>query len=274
MSHKASISYRDRISWAIIILALIIAVLPTGVKFKICPPISTLVLFPLRGIAALRTVITANISENQRLSRLACELALENARLKSTSKTDTVLSTRQLTLMPAQIIVRDITTLKRFFIINKGKKHGVYPGAPCIAPPGIVGKVIATSEHQSLIQTILEPGFRIAVSNWRNGEVAMACPGDNDLLMLDYVKPDADFKVGDTVITSGLGGIFPKGLTVGVVIDIPERFSGVFRPVIVQPAVTITRLETVYIIIRANTGLPSDDHWLNNLQPVEIKLPE
>jgi rod shape-determining protein MreC len=274
MSRKVVGSLHDRVSWGVIFLTIIAVILPVRFKLKISQPISTFVLFPLRGIAAFKSTITVTQSENQRLSRVACELALENARLKSVLVADTVIVNRYLTLIPCKIIVRDITTLKRFFILNKGAKHGIYTGAACIAPQGIVGKVIATSEHQSLIQTILEPGFRIAVLNRRNGELAMAYPNKNDLLMLDYVKPDADFKIGDTIITSGLGGVFPRGLKVGVVIDIPESSATVFKPIIVQPAIAITRLETVYIITKTAAGLPAYEHWLDNLHPAEIKLSE
>lgn len=276
MPYKTSVSIYDRISWIIIFVVSVIFFLPSEVKLKISGPISYFALFPLRGIATLRSTAAFTRAENQRLSQLACELALENARLKSGSRLDSAITVHNLVLIPCQIIARDITTLQRFFIINRGLSHGVSIGAPCIAPQGIVGKVIEVAEHQSLIQTILEPNFRTPILNSRTKEVAIAYPGDNELLKLDYVKPDADFKIGDTIITAGLGGLFPKGLMVGIVIDIPEQPVGIFKPVIVQPSVNIARLETVYIINKNKAaGLPeNNNHWLENLQPLQIKVPE
>jgi|YelNatPaOPRAMG01_1025707.scaffolds.fasta_scaffold02239_13 rod shape-determining protein MreC len=274
MPRKTPVSIQDRICWIIFFIVIVVIFLPSGIKLKITQPISLLALLPLRGIATLRNAITVANTENQRLSHIACELALENARLRSKTYSDSIIITnRYFALITCQIIARDFTTLKRFFILNKGKEEGIYVGAICIAPQGVVGKVIATSNHQSLVQTILDPGFRIAVSNSSNGEVAMAYPGTNDLLMLDYVKTDANFKIGDTIITSGLGGVFPKGLKVGFVIDISEQSSNAFKSVIVQPAVSLTQLTTVYIVI-IKSPIPANDHWLDNLQPIEIKFPE
>lgn len=267
-------SWQDRISWGILLISLIVYLLPPNTKIKIAAPFATVLLSPLRGIAALRTTFATITDDNNRLARLAAELALENARLKhflSIPESSMALSASSLQLLRARVIARDLTTLKRYLTISQGINSGVRIGSPVIVPEGIVGRVIAITPHQALVQTIFEPDFRVAVMNARSREIALARPAPGEKLVLDYVNKDADFQIGDTVVTSGLGGVFPKGLRLGLVVETPEPPDALFKPVSVKPFINISRVEHVFVII---TPLAPHDNWLDNLQPSEIKIPE
>lgn len=261
-------SVKDRISWSVIFISLISLFLPSNLKMTITSAIGTALLFPLRTISSLRTTIATLGSENRRLSQLAAELALENARLKSQPPLSTKPPVPK--LIRASIIARDFGTLKRFLIISRGTLDGVQTGAVALAPEGIVGRIITVSPHQALVQTIFEPGFRVAAMNSRTRDVALARPASENLLSLDYVGSDADFQPGDTLITSGLGGIFPKGLPIGIVSTVDKKEDALFQSVLVEPFVPITRLEQLFII--SIDSIP--DAWLDNLKPQEIKIPE
>ncbi len=274
MPRKKIGTWQDRIAWILLFSALILALLPRGTKIKIAQLPGTVILSPLRGVAYLRNTIVTLGRENQRLGRLAAELALENAWLRSSlnmEKSGTLRNFPQTKLIRATVISRDFTTLKRFFIIARGTNNGITLGAPVISPEGIVGVVISTSFSQSLIQTIFEPDFRIAVLNNRSREIALARPGSEEMLHLEYAAKDADFKPGDTIITSGIGGIFPKGLPVGQVIAVPEKPDELFKPVLVQPFARITALEQVYVFLLPGNA---DHEWLEGLKPREITIPE
>lgn len=272
MPYKPAVSKYDRISWGIIIFALVVNIIPPVSKLKLVHPLAETMLLPNRTIAFLKTFITRNRNLTQRLSQIACELAVENARLKSARNDTSIIAPGNANLLSSQIIARDLNTLKRFLLLNRGAVHKIRIGATAITPEGIVGRIIAVSPRQSLVQTILEPGFRIAVLNSRNGELAICRPKYNeDLLVLDYVNPDADFKIGDTILSSGLGGIFPKGLKIGIVIETPAA-QDVFKKVYVKPFVTLSRVENIYIIVpnppAPNTNSPSES------LPFELSLPE
>ncbi|MEO0020361.1 MAG: rod shape-determining protein MreC [candidate division WOR-3 bacterium] len=261
-------SVKDRISWSVILVSLISLFLPDNLKLTVTSSLGTVFLFPLRTISSLRTTIATLGSENRRLSQLCAELALENARLKSQLPLRT--SPPAAKIIRAPIIARDLGTLKRFLTVSRGTIDGIQIGAIALAPEGIVGRVIAVSTHQALVQTIFEPGFRVAAMNNRTRDVALMSPTSENLLSLDYVAPDADFQPGDTVITSGLGGIFPKGLAIGVVKTVNKNEDALFQSVLVEPFAPITRLEQVFIL--SFDSFP--DPWLDNLKPQEIKIPE
>jgi rod shape-determining protein MreC len=229
-------------------------------------------LLPLRGLNSLKMTVASLGAENRRLAQLAAQLALENARLKSSPPSQGTAPAAALKLIPAPVIARDLGTLKRFLTVSRGATCGVRIGSVALAPQGVVGKVIAVSAHQALVQTIFEPDFRVAVLNSRTRELAMARPGQENLLNLDYVSPDADYQPGDTIITSGLGGIFPKGLNIGTVKTVQNKPDALFKPVSVQPFVNITRLEQVFILAIPAESLP--EGWLENLKPAEIRIPE
>ncbi len=274
MPRKKIGTWQDRISWIFLFAALILTLLPRGTKIKISQFPATGLLFPLRGIAYLRNTIATLGTENQRLARLAAELALENAWLRSTLNREnaTTLSyPPQTRLIRASIIGCDLATLKRFFIIARGANDGIRPGTPVISPEGIVGVVTSTSPAQSLIQTIFEPDFRVAVLNNRTREVALALPGPEGLLQLEYAAKDADFQPGDTIITSGMGGVFPKGIPVGLVIATPEKPDELFKPILIRPFARITALEQVFILLFPGQA---NDEWLDGLKPREITIPE
>lgn len=283
MPGKRITSTQDRICWLLILLSFIILFLPIDFKQKITLPIATELLLPLHALNSLKRTIATLGAENRQLVQLAAELELENARLKSQpvfqnlgTKVYPILKGVEpavhYRLIPAPIIARDLTSLKRFLTVSRGVTDSIRIGSVALAPQGIVGKVGAVSSHQALIQTIFEPDFRVAVLNHRTRELAMARPGSHTLLALDYVSPDADFQTGDTIITSGLGGIFPKGLRLGTVKAVSDKPFALFQSVTVQPFVNITRLEQVFIL--SIPAEPMPEGWLDNLNPEEIKIPE
>ncbi|MGQ9677720.1 MAG: rod shape-determining protein MreC [bacterium] len=253
--------------------SLVLYLLPHNTKIKLTSPLATVILSPLRGIATLRSTIATTSNANDRLAHLAAELALENARLKNhlySSESSIAIPSNSIRLIRARVIARDITTLRRFFTVNRGSKDAVRVGTSVIAPEGIVGRVVAVSEHQALIGTIFEPDFRVAIINSRSREMGLARP-IQEKIFIDYANKNADFKAGDTIVTSGLGGVFPQGLNIGVITEIFDQPDALFKSIVVKPFVNITRIEHVFLLITPDS---LRDEWLDNLQPPEIKIPE
>lgn len=275
-------NWRERICWLVLAFSFALIFVPRSLRIIIASPLQTVLLAPLRGTAWVRQRVADLSAENSRLSQLATELAIENAHLKTVCRATELKGTGFTDQLPLQairtisapIISRDLSTFERFFIVSRGGNHGIRPGCPVLAPTGVVGKVIATSPHQSLVQTFLDPDCPIAVVDMRSRAPALTRPDRHRLLKLDYVPKDADIAVGDTIVTSGLGGIFPRGLRVGIVTEIPDRATELFKTVRVRPFVDVTRLEQVFLLCIADSLPPSlSDGWLDNLRPLELKTP-
>ncbi|MEO0085866.1 MAG: rod shape-determining protein MreC [candidate division WOR-3 bacterium] len=272
MAARTRTTWHDRGCWLLLGAALGLLVIPRPFRLKVSLPLQTVLLAPLRATAWFRQNLTDLAAENRRLTQLASELAIENARLTARSSGDqSKVPATGLPIIYCPIIGRDMSTLGRFLIVSRGASHGVIPGACAMTADGVAGRVIAAGPNQALVQTLLDPDSRIAVVNRRSGALAVARP-ENRLLILDYVPDTAGMALGDTLLTSGLGLVFPRGLRVGTITSLAGPRSGMFRHTEVKPFVDILKLEGIFVLIRQQ---PAGDHngWLESLAPPEVNIP-
>ncbi len=273
MRRKIPGQWHDRAAWTLALLGLILMLVPAPAKRRAALPLQTVLLAPIRGFTASRATVSQLRKENEHLARLAAELAVENARLRARAGVGAETGTDRLDMLRAPVIVRDLTTLERYLVISRGSNLGVRRGAPVITPEGLVGKVVAAGRHQALVQTILDPESRVAVLNSRSRIPALARPAGRRLLALDYVPKESDNRPGDTVITAGIGGVFPKGLPVGIVVSAVDRPDDMFGDLQVDPLADFSRLEWVYVVGVPGPAELEDDEWLDNLGPHEMTIP-
>jgi len=203
-----------------------------------------------RGVADLLQARGENALLRERAQRLEqdlgrlAEVELENARLRQ------LLDFRQTLagdLLTARVIGQDATGLARTLTIDRGESAGVTRGAAVLAPAGIVGQVFLVSRHAArvLLVTDHNSGVDAIVQRTRargivQGTVDAGC-------VLNYVKRTEDVQVGDMLASSGLDGIFPKGLAIGRVVAIDKRGQGLFQSAEVAPQVDPDRLEEVLV---------------------------
>ncbi len=180
------------------------------------------------------------------LGRLT-ELELENARLRGLLD---FRETLQGDVLTARVIGRDATGLSRTIVIGRGEADGIGKGAAVLAPAGIVGQVFQASRHAARVLLITDhnSGVDGLVQRTRargivQGTVDASCG-------LKYVKRTEDVQVGDVVITSGLDGIFPKGLPIGQVSSVDKRGQGLFQYAEITPQVDVDQLEEVLVTRR------------------------
>jgi rod shape-determining protein MreC len=267
--------WQDRAAWLIILLGLILLLIPHRLRIAAMQPFGAALLSPLR----LSTVVSRSLhdtrAENERLSLLAVQLAVENARLESASHTTGAEPSLGLALIRAPVIGRDLTTFEHWLIVSRGSLHGVRPGAPVITPDGVCGKVVACGPHQSLVQTLLAPESRIAVLDLRSRVPALARPDRAGRLILDYVPKESDFRPGDTLVTAGIGTIFPKGLRLGEVVAVPDRPEALFQPVTIRLFADVGRIEQVFVIsIPEAAAHGYGPGWLENTSRPEVNIPD
>lgn len=272
---KTPIKWSERSAALLVALGLVLLLLPTRTHFSLSIPLGTVLHAPLRGLAALSSHLNQREAENRRLARLSAELAAENARLRNQLGHLTDAPTARYSLIRSPIINRDPGTLQHWLTISRGRRQGVFPGAPVLAPEGIVGKVVAAGEHQSLVQTILAPESRFSALDARSRVPGLCRAHTQGLLRFDFAAKGSDVKPQDTIITAGMGLVFPRGLVVGTVQTASDLPTDLFRSVFVKPFVNIALLDQVFVF---RPDVPAEslwaDPWLDNLAPQEIKVAE
>jgi cell shape-determining protein MreC len=103
----------------------------------------------------------------------------------------------------------------------------------------------------------------------------LARPDRAGRLFLDYVPKESDFKPGDTLVTAGIGTVFPKGLRLGEVVAVPDRPEALFKPVTIRPFADVSRIEQVFVIsIPEAASHDSGTGWLENTARPEVSIPD
>ncbi len=156
------------------------------------------------------------------------------------------------TTVPAYIINRNISNLSSVFVINVGTNDGVNANMPVIASEGLVGYVISATEDSAKVQPIIDPSTSISctVSTSRDSVIATGILDSSNTLKLSYIPTEADLVLEDTIETSGIGGIYPKGITIGNIKEIIETKNITDRYAIIETAVDFSKLETVLVITK------------------------
>lgn len=155
----------------------------------------------------------------------------------------------QIPALPAQVIAEDASSWFRTAVIDKGTADGVYEGLPVVVAEGVVGRIVAASARQSRVLLITDASSAVASLVQRNRTRGVA-RGRGEGLSLEFVPRDAEIHVGDTVVTSGTGGLFPKGLPVGRITGLKREAYGLFQSVEVEPFVDFSRLEEVLVLLK------------------------
>jgi rod shape-determining protein MreC len=164
----------------------------------------------------------------------------------------------------ATVISRDGVPWFRSLTIDRGTTSGVTLNAPVMSSNGVVGRVIAVGPRAARVQVLLDRDSgagvlieRTRVSGVVSGQVMQSDAGTEDLV-LKYVPERAEIAVGDVVVTSGVDGIYPKGLVVGRVSYVGKG-SALFQEIRVQPSARFDRLEEVLVVLREEENLETPE---------------
>lgn len=170
---------------------------------------------------------------NQRLERLLD--------MKQTVKAPTIAAT---------VIGEDVTSWFRTLIVNLGSSSGIREGMAVISADGIVGQTIKVSATTSRVLLLTDHSSGISATIQRSRARGVVKGKGEMLCTLEFTTREEDVKVGDMVITSGIGGIFPKGLPIGEVTMVKRGEYGIFQTVSIRPAVNLPHLEEVLVVQR------------------------
>lgn len=151
--------------------------------------------------------------------------------------------------VPAYVINKDVSNYSSIFVINVGKNDGIKEKMTVIAAEGLVGYVISVTSNTAKVQTLVDPSNIVSVT-LENSKDNVICRGtlkDNEL-KATYISTDTVLTEGEKLYTSGMGGIYPKGIYVGTVKSINETRNITDRSFITEAAVDFENLETVLVI--------------------------
>lgn len=152
--------------------------------------------------------------------------------------------------VPGYIIDKDISNYSKIIVINIGKKDGIEENMTVIADEGLVGHVVSVTDNTAKVRTIIDTSSSISCLMSTNKD-SIVCKGtlesDTELKAM-YIPTNANLVQGDSVDTSGLGGIYPKGIHVGTVKKIISTKNITDRYAIVETAVNFSKLNTVLVI--------------------------
>lgn len=197
---------------------------------------------------------------NSRLAKFA-DLEAENKRLRSLLDSSEKVADR---VLIAEVLAVDLDPYSRRLVINKGTKNGVIVGQSLIDSNGIMGQVVSAGAVSSNALLITDPSHAMPVQINRNGLRAVAIgTGSVDLLELSHIPNNADVRIGDLVVTSGLGGRFPSGYPVGRVTGVERDRGQAFARVTLKPSAHLERNREVLLVWSPGT----------DAQAVESALP-
>lgn len=152
--------------------------------------------------------------------------------------------------VPAYIISKNISNLSDIFVINVGTADGVYANMAVMGKDGLVGRVISATEKTAKVQPIIDTASSVSgvMTASRKNVIVKGQINSNKELRVDVVQPDTQLIVGDTIETSGLGGIYPKGIKIGTIKEIIETKNVTEKYAILETTVDFQNLEYVLVI--------------------------
>ncbi|MBL0714749.1 MAG: rod shape-determining protein MreC [Desulfosarcina sp.] len=178
------------------------------------------------------------------------EARLDNERLRRLVDLDKTLAE---TVVFAEVIAEDPTTWFKTVIINKGRRHGLDKGMPALAPEGIVGQVVEVSGHYAKILLMIDRNSAVDALVQRTRSRGILSGESTEQCSLDYILLKEDVQVGDTIVTSGMDGVFPKGLRIGSVQSVEARPNEMFHSINVAPFVDFEKLEDLLVVLIKET---------------------
>lgn len=199
------------------------------------------------------------LDENRKLQNqiaILKETQQENIRLRN------LLSFREqqkLTAIAARVIAKDVSTEFRALRLNRGSSSGINRDMAVLTELGVVGRVWRVTANSADIVTIMDPLSAVDGIIERSRTRGVIVGKTDTSCQMRYTLRTDDVQVGDTLVSSGLGGIFPKGIPVGTVSKVERKPFGITQDIEVVPSVDFSKLEEVLVVTKLDSELLSQE---------------
>jgi rod shape-determining protein MreC len=228
-------------------------------------PVGWIVSWPLRAMAGVSdgisnawtsfVVLQGVEEENKQLRKELEYLKGQNSQLReaaaATDRLTALLEFKAQALPPmvaAQVIGRDTGNWYRTLILNKGESDGLQPDRGVITPAGVVGRIVKTTTSTSVVLLVTDPNNAIAGLIQRTRDEGIVEGISEGSARLKYIPLLSNARAGDRVVTSGLAGGFPRGLSIGTITRIDKEEGALFQSAELTPEVDVNRVEEVLVI--------------------------
>lgn len=183
--------------------------------------------------------------------RLTLENSLLNEKVKEYGRIQRLLKFRDyssLDSVPCSVIGRNVNGYLKMLVIDRGRKDGIKRQDPVISYNGLVGMVRDVYDNTADVEVILSPASNVSVMNNRTRTVGIVHGDGRGRMAVDFYDRLDKVRKGDTLVTSGLGGVYPKGLVVGRVTNVRTAETGLFKTMTLTSRVKFYKLENVLVI--------------------------
>ncbi len=191
-----------------------------------------------------------NIELSDQVNQLR-EARLENLRLRRLLE---LKGRAPSAFVSANVVSKDLTLLRNTLTLDVGEADGVRPSMPVVHDAGLVGVVVAASQHYAVVNILLNTDFRASAKVQRS-RVDGIIAWDGNTLSLNNIAKTLDVKQGDVVLTSEYSSTYPPNIRIGLVSGVSERPGSLFKEVTITPSVDFVRLEEVFVM----TTLPDQE---------------
>ena len=200
--------------------------------------------------------------ENQDLKKQLAELESQRARMMELETANRhlrdLLELREALAMKAvgaDVIGGDATGMSRTLLLSEGANDGLRRDMAVVSTAGVVGKLIAVAPDSARALLVNDHNSALDAFDQRSRARGIIAGVIEDGLTMKYVDRSEDIKAGDTIVTSGMDGIFPRGLLVGEVVRVSQEGPGLFLNVDVRAAVDFHKLEQVLVLTQRPPAL-------------------
>jgi rod shape-determining protein MreC len=210
------------------------------------------------GYGNLRGVREENEQLKRQLGELQVQFQQERARAERARQLERLLGFQQdlrVETIPASVIGASASLEFRGITIDRGSNTNVTANMAVIAPTGLVGRVVTPTQHASKVQLLIDRNAAAGALVERSRAQGIVIGSNTDMLRMDFVAATADVKVGDTIVTSGVDGIYPKGFVIGKVEQV-DNGNGIYKAIAVRPSVEFNRLEEVLVVKTPPAPIP------------------
>jgi rod shape-determining protein MreC len=201
--------------------------------------------FDLVSVRQENVRLKQQLAQLESQQRRMVELEAENHHLADLLELREALGT---STVASNVIGSDATGLSRTLLLSEGAREGLRRGMAVISIDGVVGKLIAVSPEAARVLLVSDHNSALDAFDQRSRARGIIAGVVEDGLTMKYVDRSEDVKSGDVIVTSGLDGIFPRGLLVGTVARVSQEGPGLFLNVDVKAAVKFRELEQVMIL--------------------------
>lgn len=251
-----SSKHREKTALALaIILSLVLLSLKDDRKIAFARTFSNTLLYPLTSVVQFFEDFGQVRSENRELKKLVATLSIERDRLlhfrherEKLKRLAEFKEDHLYDLVPCEVVGRGLDRFQSILTVDKGKKDGIEERMPVVSYTGLVGKVVQVYPSSARVQLLTSKGHAVSCIDTRSRVVGILQWDRGRRFSLQDVNVAEDIAPGDTLITSGYGGIYPKGISVGRVRNVTPSFDRLFRSVEVESFVLFSTLEEVFII--------------------------